>query len=204
MTSGQDLDVGGVTYERLKRGSLQWPCPTVQHRSTMRRYTNGVFAHPDGKARFIAHEYEPPAESPDAQFPLILTTGRVRDQWHTMTRTGKIPVLMKKEPEPFVELHPVDAARLGISEGELVTVRSRRGAASAACRITQTIQPGTCFLPFHWGSLRGAAVVNHVTLEAFDPLSKQPELKFCAVRVEKAGTDDPSTRPAVAGRAQDR
>ena len=185
LTHGQDLDIGGVTYERLRRGPLQWPCPTPQHRSTMRRYTNGVFAHPDGKAKFMAHEYEEPAERTDDEFPMILTTGRVRDQWHTMTRTGQIPVLMKKEPAPFVELHPQDAAPLGITDGEPVTVRSRRGCARAACRITQAIKPGTCFMPFHWGALRGEAVVNQATVDAFDPISKQPELKFCAVRLEK-------------------
>ncbi len=189
LTRGRDLDISGVTYERLKRGSLQWPCPSPSHRSTMRRYTDGRFAHPDGKARFLAHEYESPAELPDEQFPFILTTGRVRDQWHTMTRTGKIPVLMKKEPEPFVELHPDDATRLGIDEGNRVRVLSRRGQAQAKSRITQAIKPGTCFMPFHWGSLWGAAVVNHTTIEAFDPLSKQPELKFCAVRLEKVGGD---------------
>ena len=190
LTQRQDLDMGGVTYERLKRGPLQWPCPTAHHRSTMRRFTDGVFAHPDGKARFLPHDYEEPAELPDEQFPLILTTGRVRDQWHTMTRTGKIPILMKKEPEPFVELHPADAERAGIRDAELVTVRSRRGQAQAACRMTRAIKPGTCFMPFHWGSLRGAAVVNQTTLEACDPVSKQPELKFCAVRIEKAASHD--------------
>lgn len=184
-TRGRDLDIGGVTYARLKAGPLQWPCPTPTHRSTMRRYTEGIFAHPDGKARFIAHEYEPPAESPDEPFPLILTTGRVRDQWHTMTRTGKIPALLRSEPEPFVELHPDDAIRLGIAAGDAVRVVSRRGQAQARCRITQAIKAGSCFMPFHWGGLRGEAVVNQATIEAFDPLSKQPELKFCAVRIEK-------------------
>ena len=189
-TRGQDLDISGVTYGRLKREPIQWPCPTAHHRSTMRRYTDGVFAHPDGKARFIAHEYEPPAELPDERFPFILTTGRVRDQWHTMTRTGKISILMKKEPEPFIELHPDDAARLGFAAGEMARVISRRGQATAKCRLTPAIRPGTCFMPFHWGSLRGEAVVNQATIEAFDPVSKQPELKFCAVRVEKVGPDD--------------
>jgi len=187
-TRGRDLDIGGVTYARLKTAPLQWPCPTPAHRSTMRRYTNGVFSHPDGKAKFLAHEYEEPAERTDDAFPMILTTGRVRDQWHTMTRTGKIPVLMKKEPEPFVELHPDDAARLEVAAGERITVRSRRGHASAACRITPAIKAGTCFMPFHWGGLWGDAVVNQATIEAFDPLSKQPELKFCAVRIEKTST----------------
>lgn len=184
-TLGRDLDIGGVTYERLKAGALQWPCPSPRHRSTLRRYTDQVFAHPDGKARFLVHGYEPPAESTDPEFPLILTTGRVRDQWHTMTRTGKIPFLLKTEPEPFVELHPEDAASLGVQSGDGVTVLSRRGQASATCRVTLAIRPGTCFMPFHWGSLRGEAVVNQTTVEAFDPLSKQPELKFCAVRVKK-------------------
>ena len=187
-TRGRDLDITGVTYERLRQAPLQWPCPSAQHRSTMRRYTDGVFAHPDGKAKFLVHAYQEPAEVTDDEFPFILTTGRVRDQWHTMTRTGKIPVLLRNEPEPFVELHPQDAGRLGITEGERVVVRSRRGSASAKGRLTETIKPGTCFMPFHWGSLRGEAVVNHATIEAFDPVSKQPELKFCAVRIEKATT----------------
>jgi len=188
-TRGRDLDIGGVTYERLKQGSIQWPCPTPHHRSTMRRYTAGTFAHSDGKAQFLAHAYAEPAERTDEQFPVILTTGRVRDQWHTMTRTGKIPVLLRSEPEPFVEVNPEDATRLGIADGELITVRSRRGCARVHCRLTQAIRPGTCFMPFHWGSLRGEAVVNQATVEAFDPISKQPELKFCAVRIEKAKAD---------------
>ncbi len=184
-THGRDLDVGGVTYARLARTPIQWPCPTPQHRSTMRRYTDGVFAHPDGRARFLAHEYKAPAEPPDEAFPLALTTGRVRDQWHTMTRTGKIPVLMRREPEPFVEIHPEDAARCGVVEGEMVRLRSRRGSAAAKARLTTTIRAGTCFMPFHWGGLWGQAVVNDATIDAFDPISKQPELKFCAVRLEK-------------------
>ena len=190
LTRGRDLDIGGVTYQRLQQGPLQWPCPTARHRSTMRRFTDGVFAHSDGRARFVAHDYAEPAEPADAQFPMILTTGRVRDQWHTMTRTGKIPILMKKEPAPFIELHPDDAARLGASDGAPVTVRSRRGEATAPCRLTSAIQPGTCFMPFHWGGLWGGAVVNQATTDAFDPLSKQPELKFCAVRLEPAAAHD--------------
>ncbi len=189
LTRGRDLDIGGVTYERLKHGSIQWPCPTSAHRSTMRRYTNGTFAHPDGRAKFLAHEYEEPAERPDEQFPFVLTTGRIRDQWHTMTRTGKIPLLLKSEPEPFLELHPDDAARLGVVAGDAVQVVSRRGQATAKCRITTAIRAGTCFMPFHWGSLQGQAVVNQATIEAYDAISKQPELKFCAVRVEKVSND---------------
>ena len=189
-TTGRGLDVTGVTHERLKQASLQWPCPSQTHRSTMRRYTKGVFAHPDGKAKFIAHACKPPAEPADAQFPFILTTGRVRDQWHTLTRTGKIPVLVKKAPAPFVEVHPQDALHLNLTEGDRVTVRSRRGNATAACRITDTVVRGTCFMPFHWGGLWGDAVVNNATVDAYDAASKQPELKYCAVHLSKAASHD--------------
>lgn len=92
-----------------------------------------------------------------------------------MTRTGKIPVLLRSEPEPFVELHPDGAVRLGVAAGDVVRVVSRRGQAQARCRLTQAIKPGSCFMPFHWGSLRGEAVVNQATIEAFDPISKQPD-----------------------------
>ncbi len=185
-TRNRDLDVTGINYPRLKQGSIQWPCPTNVHRSTMRRYTDGRFAHPDGKARFLFHEYKEPAEATDAEFPFVLTTGRVRDQWHTLTRTGKIPVLTKKEPAAFLEVNNQDAERLGLQNGEAITVRSRRGQATAACRITEAITPGTCFMPFHWGGLWGNAVVNQATIPAYDPLSKQPELKYCAVQLKKA------------------
>ncbi len=185
-TLGKDLDITGVTYERLQQGSLQWPCPTPAHRSTLRRYTDGVFSHPDGKARFVVHGYKPPAEETDAAYPFVLTTGRVRDQWHTLTRTGKIPVLMKKDPSGFVEVNTADAAQLGLASGDPVEVTSRRGSATAPCRVTDAIKSGTCFMPFHWGSLWGDAVVNRATIESHDPLSKQPELKYCAVQLKKA------------------
>ncbi len=190
-TSGRDLDVSGITYDRLKQSPLHWPCPTDGHRSTLRRFTDGKFAHADQKARFLVHDYADPAEKTDADFPMVLTTGRVRDQWHTLTRTGKIPVLAKKEPGPFLEVHARDAAGLGLCTGELVTVRSRRGQATAACRVTEAITPGTCFMPFHWGALWGDAAINQATSDAYDPLSKQPELKFCAVRLEKAAPHAP-------------
>lgn len=184
-TVGRDLDISGVTYDRLRKGPLHWPCPTTAWRSTLRRYTDGVFAHPDGKARLLAHEYLEPAEMPDAEYPMVLTTGRVRDQWHTMTRTGKIPALLKRDPEPFLEVHPDDAEKLGLAEGDVAVVASRRGTARAKARITPDIKLGTCFMPFHWGGLWGDAVVNEATTGAYDPTSKQPELKFCAVHLEK-------------------
>jgi anaerobic selenocysteine-containing dehydrogenase len=115
---------------------------------------------------------------------LVLTTGRVRDQWHTMTRTGKVDSLLKNEPYAFLELHPEDAERIGVSDGDLVQVTTRRGGARAPARVTDSIRPGTCFMPFHWGSSFGDAAINNATTGAFDPVSKQPELKFSACRVE--------------------
>ena len=188
-TRGTDIDIMGVNYDRLKNEFIQWPCPTPQSSSTPRLYADGHFHSPNGKARFIAHEFKNPAEMPDDEFPMILTTGRVRDQWHTMTRTGKISSLLRNEPSAFLELHPNDAERLGIAPGEIVHVVTRRGRARAPSKVTDRIRSGTCFMPFHWGGLFGEAVVNQMTVDAFDALSKQPELKFAACRIEKIEDD---------------
>lgn len=184
-TQGTGVDIMGVTYERLKREFIQWPCPSSGSSSTSRLYTDFSFPTPTAKARLLAQEFKNPAEVPDENFPMILTTGRVRDQWHTMTRTGKIPSLLRNEPHSFIELHSVDARNLGIKEGDEVEVVTRRGKLAAPARVTDRIKAGTCFIPFHWGGLWGDSVANQATVDAFDPLSKQPELKFCACRIEK-------------------
>ena len=184
-TQGTNIDIMGVSYERLKKEFIQWPCPSPESPSTPRLYTDLVFPTPTGKARFLATDFKDPMEVPDREFPMILTTGRVRDQWHTMTRTGKIPSLLRNESHSFVELHSSDAGNLGIKQGELIEVVTRRGRAKAPAKVTDRIKAGTCFMPFHWGGLLGDAVVNQSTVDAFDPLSKQPELKFCACRVQR-------------------
>jgi len=184
-TRGTGIDISGVSYARLKKEFIQWPFPDENAKPTPRLYTDFRFSTSDGKARFQAREYMPPAEITDDTYPFILTTGRVRDQWHTMTRTGKIDPLVKSEPYAFIELHLADADRLRIEEGEMVEVHTRRGAAKAPARLTEDIRQGTCFMPFHWGSLWGEAETNAATIDAFDPISKQPELKFCAARVAK-------------------
>jgi ferredoxin-nitrate reductase len=189
-TRGRPTDLGGVSYARLRfQGSLQWPCPAPDHPGTPRLYTDGAFATPDGRARFSAVDYAPPAEPPDAAFPFVLTTGRVRDQWHTMTRTGKVPVLLRTCPLPFVELNADDAARLGIAVGDVVEVRSRRGVLAAPARLAAHLRPGTVFVPMHWGALQGeqAAPVNALLHTARDPESHQPELKHCAVALRRVG-----------------
>ena len=131
--------------------------------------------------------WTPPAEQVDDEYPLALVTGRVKDQWHTMTRTGRSKKLLKSEREPFLEINPTDALGLGIRDRSRVRVTSRRGAFDVTARVTDATRAGAVFAPFHWGSLwadNGSS--NASASEAFDPRSKQPELKYAAVRVEPA------------------
>ena len=197
LTAGTPCDCSGVSHERLRReGPLQWPVPAADHPGTARLYAGGRFATPDGRARFVAVEHDEPVEPPDRGFPLTLTTGRVRDHWHTLTRTRHSPALVRRTPEPIVEVHPVDARRAGVADGDFVEIASRRGKAIAQARVTATIREGTCFLPFHWGRGLGFyKAANNLTLGARDPLSHQPELKACAVRLRPAasGADAPGT-----------
>jgi len=187
-TRGRDLDITGVDYALLgSTGGVQWPRPEGACGGTVRLFAGGRFATPDGRARFHVPEARPPADEVNADYPFVLTTGRVKDQWHTRTRTGKVPKLNKSEPSPFLEVHEQDARSLGIRNGQLVRVRSRRGAVELPARLSRAIRPGTLFAPFHWGALwRERSVTNLVTSEAFDPRSKEPELKFAAVRIETA------------------
>jgi ferredoxin-nitrate reductase len=184
LTVGTPVDLSGVSYERLRRGPLQWPCPALDHAGTARLYTSHRFNTVDGKARFHPIEYREPAELPDPHFPLILTSGRVRNQWHTMTRTGKVPALMKAAPEPYIEINTQDASQANVADGSFVEVRSRRGVFIAQARVTAEVSPGVCFAPFHWGRSAGQfKAANNLTQRALDPVSKQPEIKFCAVNI---------------------
>jgi ferredoxin-nitrate reductase len=187
LTAKTPVDISGITYARLRKGPLQWPCPTDDHQGTERLYGNQIFPTPDGRARFILTDYQPPAEIPDAEYPLILTTGRTRNQWHTMTRTGKAAALLKDALQPYLEVHPDDAAAAGLHDDDWAEARSRRGAMVARVRITEAIPSGTCFAPFHWGRLSGESnAANNLTNRAIDPVSKQPELKFAAVSLRAA------------------
>ncbi len=187
LTKGTDMDITGITYERLKiEGPIQWPCPDKDHPGTPRLYTDGKFHTESGKAQLISLRFIPPAETTDSDFPMILTTGRLRDQWHTMTKTGKVETLLLHDPSPFVEINPADAERFGIRDADLVVVQSRRGESTVEAIVTEGIKEGTVFMPFHWGKLladNGRA--NFLTVEALDPFSKQPEFKACAVRIKK-------------------
>jgi len=189
LTKGRLCDYSGVSYARLQEeGPLQWPVPEVDHPGTERLYTNWRFPTPDGRANFVAVEHQEIHERPDKSYPLILTTGRVKNQWHTMTRTGKSKGLLKDAPQPFLELHPQDAKHRQIHDGERVVVTSRRGKAVVCARVSKKIRTGTCFMPFHWGRMAGInQAANNLTLDAVDPISKEPEFKACAVQVEKDG-----------------
>ncbi len=188
LTAGRPCDQAGISHERLEReGSLQWPCPTPDHPGTRRLYADGRFPTDSGRAQVTAAVPGELPEQPDEAFPLILTTGRVASQWHTMTRTGKSRRLMAADREPFLEVHPADALAAGITDGSFARVHSRRGWAILRVRLDDTLPPGTAFAPFHWGALHapaGAGAVNNLTHRATDPVSRQPGLKAAAIRVE--------------------
>ena len=187
LTEGTLCDISGASYTHLKsRGPVQWPYPKSKPTKRARLYENGRFATADGKAAFIAVEHAPPVESPDDDYPLILTTGRLKHHWHTMTRTGKNAALRRRAPDPVLEINRADARRGNIQDADFVEIISRRGKVMAQARVTEEIVQGTCFLPFHWSRDEGFfKAANNLTLSARDPVSRQPELKACAVRVRK-------------------
>ncbi|WP_323002531.1 molybdopterin-dependent oxidoreductase [Denitromonas sp.] len=187
-TRGRDLDITGLSYAKLEAdGPQQWPCPEGADTGRVRLYEDGVFPTPSGKARFVAADYVATAERPSARYPLHLITGRLRDQWHSMTRTGLVPRLFNHEPEPQLHMHAEDLARRDLADGDIVRVRSRQGAAVLKVIASDTMRPGQCFVPMHWGgnAMAGRFGINALTPSAADPTSKQPELKHAAVQVDK-------------------
>ena len=196
LSRGRDMDITGISYPLLAqhRAGIQWPYPSTARSGPpedgRRLFEDGRFHTPDGRARMHVPRLTPPADSVDDDYPFSLMTGRVKDQWHTMTRTGRSAKLMKSERQPFLELNPSDAVGLGIRDRDRVRVSSRRGEFEVTARVSQAIRPGSVFAPFHWGSLwadNGSS--NASASEAVDPRSKQPELKFAAVRVEPVTAD---------------
>lgn len=186
-TAGRPCDLTGITARRLReQRHVYWPCLAEDHPGSPRRYLDGIFPTPDGRARFLPRPHRDPREPADHEFPFVLTTGRLYAHWHTLTRTAKCDKLVRRSPEPYLEMHPDDAAAVGVRPGDLVQVSSRRGTIRLPVRVSDAALPGTVFLPFHWGDqfAQGNAV-NYLTLSATDTVSRQPELKFCAVAVEK-------------------
>jgi assimilatory nitrate reductase catalytic subunit len=180
-SAGGPADYSGISYERIAAsGGVFWPCPAPEHPGTPRMFLDR-FATPDGRARFVPVEHRPVAEDIDAEYPVYLTTGRLLAHYQSGAQTRRVRALREAQPEPFVEIHPDLAAACSLGAGELVRVISRRGAAHGRVRITDSVRADTVFMPFHWG---GAASVNLVTNPALDPVSKMPEFKVCAVRLE--------------------
>lgn len=210
-------DLRGVTYERLRDTPVQWPCATSEgpDRNPVRYLNDGVsqslderpdgsrprlsFPTASGRAVFFARPHLPAAELPDDDFPYVLNTGRLQHQWHTLTKTGTVAKLNKLNPGPFVEIHPADALALGLVEGDMVEVASRRGRAVLPAVPTDRVRPGNCFAPFHWNDLFGEYLsVNAVTHDAVDPISFQPEFKACAVSLAKVAGETGSGQGAAA------
>jgi assimilatory nitrate reductase catalytic subunit len=188
LTRGRDLDIGGISYARLDaEGPTQWPLPEGAQAGAPRRYTDGVFATADGRARFHATVYQGVAEPADARFPFRLLTGRLRDQWHGMSRTGRVAALFAHTPEAVLTMHRGDAQRRGFADGDLVTITSRRGKLVLPVETSEDIASGTVFAAMHWsGQFLSSGGINETTIAAVDPDSAQPELKHAAVRVEAA------------------
>ena len=188
-TRGRDLDITGLSYALLERdGPQQWPYPAGATSGRTRLYADGVFPTPSGRARFVNTEYAPPAEAPDADYPITLTTGRLRDQWHSMTRTGLVARLFSHSPEPEVVLHQDTLAELSLADGDLARVTSRRGSIVLKARASSDMRRGDAFVAMHWGSRFMNGGANTLTLPAVDPYSKQPELKHATVHIEPFAT----------------
>jgi sulfite reductase alpha subunit-like flavoprotein/formylmethanofuran dehydrogenase subunit D len=210
-------DLRGITYDRLRTGPMQWPCPDPARRRNPIRYGNdGVsqhlftdesghrprlaFATPSRRAVFWPRPHMLPAEMPDDDYPFVLNTGRLPHQWHSMTKTGKIAKLTKLNGQPFVEVHPEDATRLGLLPQDQLEITSRRGRAVLPALISDRVRPGVCFAPFHWNDEQGEYLtVNAVTSDAVDPDSLQPEFKACAVALRRVAVEPAA--PATAGPA---
>ncbi len=194
-TRGRDLDITGLSYAKLDVEPAQWPMPEGAASGLKRLYENGQFPTASGKAKFVALDYVPVSEQCESRFPFSFNTGRLRDQWHGMTRTGTIAKLFGHVPEPSVQLHPQDMQALHLNNGDLVHITSKRGSILAPAQTSDELAPQQAFMAMHWGpgfisgrdhQNNALAGVNAITTASFCPTSKQPELKHAAVKILKA------------------
>lgn len=186
LTQGRDLDLSGISYDLIdERGPQQWPFPVGATNGTARLYLDGVFPTPSGRARFISEPYSAAKELRDSRFPLTLNTGRLRDQWHGMSRTGTAARLFGHVSEAVLSLHPEDLHRYRLQAGDLVNLQSRRGSVIVPVGSDDGLRAGHAFIPMHWGDRFLKGGVNVLTQPAFDPISRQPELKHSGVRIDK-------------------
>jgi len=186
-TRGRDLDITGLNYDLLdSAGPQQWPYPAGAKEGKVRLYEDGVFPTADGKARFVPIKHLSTADSPDADFPISLLSGRMRDHWHGMSRTGTVPRLFNLEDEPLLAMHPCDMRHRGLESGNLVRVTNCRGEVIVRVEERPGLKKGRAWMPMHWGSqFMNTPGVNAVACDATDPYSRQPELKHAAVQIEK-------------------
>lgn len=197
-SKGGVADYSGITYEKIEaQYGVFWPCSSAEHTGTPRLFEpgswnpvaqgKGPFYFPDGKARFNVAAYTPPAEVTDAEFPIILTTGRVISQFLSGSQTRRIGPLLDMYSEPLLEIHPQLAEKLKIADGAWATVESRRGRITVRAQVVRTIRPDTVFVPYHWPGRRS---INQLTISAQDPISRIPEFKVCAVLVRPATAEE--------------
>lgn len=187
LTHGRDLDLSGLSHALIDRlGPQQWPFPAGSTQGTVRLYGDRVFPTENGRARFLAEQYQAPKERREARFPLTLNTGRLRDHWHGMSRTGTAARLFGHVEQALLSMNADDMRRRRLLDGQLVKLRSRRGELLLPVQKDDSLRPGQAFMPMHWGDrfLKGMGV-NVLTLPDFDPVSKQPELKHAGIEVEK-------------------
>jgi assimilatory nitrate reductase catalytic subunit len=204
VSAGRLCDYSGMTWDAIEEaGGIQWPYPAGAAGTaddpaaprpagapvgTPRLYTDGRFPTPDGRARLACVEPVPITEQPRRQYPLLLNTGRTVEHWHTRTKTGRVDALERLAPEAWVEMHPDDARELGVRSGHVVRLVSQRGAVDEiVVRVTSVVRAGEVFVPFHYDE----ACANRLTKNEYDPISREPNYKQCAVRVERAGHPRP-------------
>jgi ferredoxin-nitrate reductase len=188
LTEGTNIDVSGLSYERLKEeGTVKWPCPSEDHPGTDRLFEDKEFFTENGRANLYPVLSEAASQEVDDDYPLVLTTGRIRDQWHTMTKTGVVNRLNQHVDKPQLQIHPSDAERMELEDGETVEVESQQGSVTVNVDINSRLRSGVVFLPMHWGKqLNGTdGRANAVTRSDIDPMSKQPAYKYTPVRVKK-------------------
>jgi ferredoxin-nitrate reductase len=189
LTKGTNLDISGLSYKQLQQsGTIQWPVPTEGHTGTPRLFEDHSFFTKTKKAQLLPIENPTNQSEPlSGDFPLILTTGRIRDQWHTMTKTGKVKKLTQHIEKPYLEINPIDALIRNINDGDIVEIENLRGTVRVPAKVTSDIKRGVVFLPMHWGKImnRDFARANNVTSTLVDPISKEPDFKFAAVEVRR-------------------
>ncbi len=189
ISRGRLCDYSGLSYRLIERtGGVQWPFPEGSSRSpgeSVWLYSDGTFQTEDGRAKLWTVENESPPETPDEEYPFLLNTGRTVEHWHTRTKTGEIPLLNRLSPEAWLEMNSRDAKKLKLEQGDYVRVESRRGSIGhIVLRITETVAPGQIFIPFHYAE----ANVNNLTVSMCDPISREPNYKQAAVRVQRSET----------------